>query len=269
MFAALLTSFALKSFYIFPATYVEGASWLVQTILMLIFGELVPKFLGRIYPEKISLFALPWLGMARSVLAPLVKMATRVITIFMPSWVAAPIGSYLTLSIDELRLLLEEAHPGSAPQKESLTMMQRAIDITKKTVDEIMTKFENMDYVDLDAPVDRDEMIDLIIENGHTRTPVRKNKDFVGYIHTHDLLSLVNEDRGQDLAYLVLAAHTLSPAMKVSELLQLFRTSSIHIGFVRAADGTVTGLVTLEDVMEEITGEILDEYDVSHAEGNP
>jgi CBS domain containing-hemolysin-like protein len=268
MFAALLTSFALKTFPNVPPHYIEATGWFFQTTLMLIIGEMAPKFLGRIYPEEITLFSLPWLARVRRLCAPLVKIATRIIAYVVPSWMSKPIDSYVTLSIDELRLLLEEAQPGTAPQKESLTMMQRAIDITHKTAAEIMTKIENIDYVDLDAPIDRDDLIDLMIENGHTRTPVRKNKDFVGYIHTHDLLSLIIEDQGRDLAYLVLAAHTIGPAMKVSEILQTFKTSSVHIGFVRDKENAVVGMVTLEDVMEEITGEILDEYDVAHRDLN-
>ncbi len=269
LFAAFLTSFALKVFDSYTTTQIEAASWLVQTFLMLIFGEMVPKFLGRLYPEQLSLLALPWLGITRKIFAPIVRLSTKVVTVFMPSWVSTPISSYLTFSIDELRSVLEEAQPRTVPQKESLTMMQRVIDITKKSAQEIMTPIDKVDYVDLDLPVDRDDIIDLMIENGHTRTPVRKNKDFVGYIHTHDLIATIVEDRGQDFSYLVLAAHTISPTMHVSELLQLFKTTSVHLGFVRGADNAMIGLVSLEDVLEEITGEILDEYDVTHAAANP
>lgn len=262
MFAALLTSAALKIFSPYPKTYIELTSWFVQTFLMLILGEMAPKFLGRIYPERISLTALPVLEWMRRVCEPIIRVITRIIGLFIPT-ASMPTSSYLTFSMEELRLLLEESPPPNV-QKESLSMMQKALDLANKTAEQIMTRIENLDYVDLDSGASRDEMIDLIIENGHTRTPVRRNKDFIGYIHTHDLLALIVEDRGQDLASLVLAAHVLSPTMRVNELLQLFKSSSVHVGFVQK-DNKVIGLVTLEDVMEEITGEILDEYDLGAA----
>lgn len=268
MFAAILTSFSLKMFPGVSPRLVETIGWFAQTSLMLIIGEMAPKFLGRIYPEKITLFSLPWLARVRRLFSPLIKIATRIIAAVVPSWMSKPVDSYVTLSIDELRMLLEETPSTSAPHKESLTMMQRAIDITQKTASEIMTKLENMDFVDLDANIDRQTLIDLIVENGHTRTPVRRNKDFIGYIHTHDVLSLMLEDQGRDLAYMVLGAHTINANSKVSEVLQIFKSSSVHIAFVRDDKQSVLGIVTLEDVMEEITGEILDEYDVKHTEAN-
>jgi CBS domain containing-hemolysin-like protein len=122
--------------------------------------------------------------------------------------------------------------------------------------------------VDLDIAArrstDRDLQIDLIIENGHTRTPVKEHGAIIGYIHSDDLLPLMLRDTRKDLKSLVRSAPHVPHDRRVSDLLNDFSSSGIYCAFVVNAKNAVEGFVTLEDVLEEITGEILDEYDVEH-----
>jgi len=263
LFAAFTTSAALRVFEGFSRSRIEGVSWLAQTVLMTILGEMAPKFLARLHPERISLFALPLLAATRQIMAPFLNIVTKAIGYFMPAWVTPPVGPMLTFSMDELRLLIDESRPRNIPQADSLTMIQRALDLNNKSVQEIMTKMDTVDFLDLDAVQNQDRALDLIIENGHTRTPIRRGGEFIGYLHTHDLLSYIIDDREQKIESKIIPAHALALDMKVSELLQIFKQSGVHIGFVRNPNGGMAGIVTLEDVMEEITGEILDEYDVT------
>jgi CBS domain containing-hemolysin-like protein len=130
-----------------------------------------------------------------------------------------------------------------------------------------MTPLAQMDVIEVDPlgkPVrSRELLLDLIIEQGHTRTPIKKWGRIVGFIHTKDLLSLILKDPGTDITALVRAAVDLKSEMRVGDLLQLFKEKGFHMGFVYNRQGQIVGMVTLEDVMEEITGEILDEYDIA------
>jgi CBS domain containing-hemolysin-like protein len=254
---------AFQIFHHLPRSQVELVGWAVQTILIVVIGEMAPKFLGRIYPETISFFALPWLARMRSLLMPVLRPAFKIMGAFSPAWSDPAVGSLFTFSMEELRQLLEEDQARGDAQKDSLTMMQKVIEINNKVVREIMVPIQNVDSIDIDSSKGRDRIIDSMIEHGHTRTPVRRNGRFIGYIHAHDLLPLVLGDRKQNLEDMVTPATMFRDDMQVSELLQVFRTSDVHIGFVKDATQAVIGIVTLEDVMEEITGEILDEYDVT------
>jgi CBS domain containing-hemolysin-like protein len=129
-----------------------------------------------------------------------------------------------------------------------------------------MTPIAKADVIEVDPigkpPRPHDFLIDLIVEEGHTRTPVKREGRIIGYVHCNDLLPFLLTGRTGDLLQLVKPAMHVPHDRRVADLLQDFRQSGKHMGFVADAAGTVVGLVTLEDVLEEITGEILDEYDI-------
>jgi putative hemolysin len=265
MFAGLLTMIAIRTFPGMQRSHVELVAWALQTIIVVVLGEMAPKFIGRVYSDTISFFALPWLARARDWFGFFLRPLSNFLAKFFPSWSTPPVGSLFTFSMEELRQLLEEDQARTG-HKESLTMMQKVIDINTKTIRDIMVPIQNVDSVDIDSLKGRDRIVDWIIENGHTRTPVRRNGRFIGYIHSHDLLPLMFGQRETPLEDMVTAAPSFSADMKISDLLQVLRFSDVHIGFVKDNTQSIIGIVTLEDVMEEITGEILDEYDVTQVQ---
>ena len=100
------------------------------------------------------------------------------------------------------------------------------------------------------------------------RTPVKRKGEFVGFVHSDDLMPSLLYDRREDLNRFIRKAMEVPADRRVSDLLQDFRASGVHLGFVKNQNGSVIGILTLEDVLEEITGEILDEYDVAqHPKG--
>src|SRR5207244_4177609 len=114
-----------------------------------------------------------------------------------------------------------------------------------------------VDFVEVDPPGkpprDRELIMDLVVEQGHTRTPIKKEGSIIGFLHSGDLLPYVIHDRGGgDLTGLVRKAFSVLADRLVADLLQDFRTSGFHAGFVVDSAGAIIGLVTLEDVLEEI-----------------
>lgn len=259
IFAALATTIALHIFSHVSPTQVEINAWIIQTVFMVIFGEMVPKFFARRNPEKTSLWALPVLSFLRIFMRPFLTAVTRIINAIFPSWKAPPVGQLLIFNMDELKSLLEET------PVESTNMMQRVLDINHRQTSDIMTPLARMDFVEIDPAGkpkrNRDLLIDLIVEDGHTRTPIKLGGQFIGFIHSQDLLSLMISDQDQLIEHMVRPTMNVAFNKNVVDLLEDFKKSGTHVAFVRDAKNDVIGLVTLEDVMEEITGEILDEYD--------
>ncbi len=266
MFAAVGTTLAVRMFKSVPRTRVEFTAWIVETVCLVMLAEMAPKFVARAMPEKTSLLVLPWLSRLRNLLSPFLNVVSKIAGSLSPAWRASPVSSLLTFSLDELKGLLEEERPGAGVGQDSLGMMQRALDIHARRAVDIMTPLSKVDWVEIDPPGkpprDRELLMDLVVEHGHTRTPVKKQGEFIGFLHSADLLPYILHDRGGgDLTVLVRKAWNVAPDRPVSDLLHDFQSGGIHMGFVRDAAGAMIGIVTLEDVLEEITGEILDEYD--------
>ncbi len=267
LFASLVTSWTVKFVGTQIFSQIELLVWLAITFLIVIFGEMVPKLIARSSPEKASLFVLPLLFVIKKPMAPLLPAINGFMDFFSERWKTPRAAPGLTFSINELKGLLDEGQGNASVSPDSLGMMQRVLEINDRKAESIMTKLSAVDVVELDPPGkpgrDRDTVLDLIVENGHTRTPIKFNGTIIGFIHTADVLPLIATDDGRDLLTLIRKAMNVRADRSVNDLLQDFKTSEVHAGFVHDQDNHIVGLVTLEDVLEEITGEILDEYDVA------
>lgn len=275
VFAAVMTTAAFNLFKAFPASYVGFAAWIVQTICLVIVAEMAPKFFARVNAEKTSIAVLPWLSRLRTLFRPLLSFLNWLIQKVTPRTTSRSAKAKLSFSLDELKAMLSEGLTPSKTQQESIQMMHGALKIQDAPVESIMTPIDRVDMVDLNppgrAPSNHDVLIDLIIEQGHTRTPIQWKGSFLGFIHTDDLLPLMGSATPIDLTNMIRPAVDVKPDQKAHELLQIFRSSGTKIAFVKNDEQKVIGIVTLEDVLEEITGEILDEYDLSDLpkEGTP
>ena len=267
LFAAILAAISVRMFATAPRSRVEFFTWLIGTGGFTILAEMAPKFFAKANPERTCMLALPWLSRVRDIFSPLLKIVSRLMNRLFPHWKAPPVSPALMFSLDELKLLLEEGRTHSAVSPESVSMMTRALEIHDRRIESIMTPIEKADVIDLDPPGrpprSKELLIDLIVENGHTRTPIRQSGEIIGYIHSDDLLPLMLRPNDRPILEMLRQAADVPADRRVADQLQEFRTSGIHFGFVRDANRRVIGLVTLEDVLEEITGDILDEFDVS------
>lgn len=169
------------------------------------------------------------------------------------------------LSTGEIRSLMQEEGENVVLDEDEREMIQSIFSFHDTAVREIM--IPRIDMVTLDGDATVDEMVGTVIEHGHSRIPVyRGNADkVIGILYSKDLLKLVDEGRfaGGDrkLGDLVRPAYFIPESKKIDEVLDEFRQQRIHMAVVIDEYGGTAGLVTLEDVIEEIVGEIEDEFD--------
>ena len=140
-------------------------------------------------------------------------------------------------------------------------MLERTIGFGDLSVKRIMTPLSEIDSVDLS--LDEEKFLDMAVETSRSRIPVfMKSKDnIIGYIHIKDILWAWQENKGHFVRSLVKPPYFVGEDKKINDLLKEFQSGKTHIALVKDKSDNISGMVTLEDILEEVVGEILDEYE--------
>lgn len=234
----------------------------IITGLHIVLGELTPKTMAIQNVEKIMLsVALPMLVFHR-VMYPFVWLLNHV-----ANWVAHRMGFHTTSEGDdahteeEIRLLMEESHRQGLIDDTEVDFVDNVFDFTDLNVREIMTP--RTDVVCLYLEDTMDENLHIILEEQLTRYPIcHEDKDhIVGFLHVKDLMRVMVEGRKPNLRRLVRKALIVPESMDVSVLLKTMQKQRSQMAIVVDEYGGTAGMVTIEDIVEEIVGDIQDEFD--------
>jgi len=227
---------------------------IVLTFLLLLFGEIMPK----IYAKQNTL---PFIHKAAPTLLNIQKICKPLAALLVHS--TSTINKTLAkkkydISVDELSKALELTSKAIPEEKE---MLAEIIKFYNKTADEIMTS--RLDMEDLDIKANFKEVIDTIIKCGYSRIPVYSGTEdnIKGILYIKDLLSYLDKPETFRWQSLIRPAYFVPETKKIDDLLEEFRTNKIHMAIVVDEFGGTSGIVTMEDILEEIVGEISDEYD--------
>ncbi len=238
---------------------------LLIALASIIIGELVPKTLALNFPERLALIVARPIGLLQSLLWPIVWGVTRLsaVLVRLLGGKEKPQGGYL--STEELKMLIETGSEQGQIEEEEKEMIHGVIELGDKRVHEVMVPRIGIRAINVDDSLD--EVLDMIIRAGHSRLPVFEESldNIVGILYAKDLLpylkgnGLSNGDI--DVRKLVRAPVYVPESKPVDDLLHEMQVAKRHIAIVVDEYGGTAGLVTMEDVVEEIVGEIQDEYD--------
>lgn len=240
----------------FPKTGVS-ISTMVMTIVVLIFGEISPKSLAREAPEKWALLSVSLLKFFIIILSPLnfiftqwKKILSKIFS-FSPSEVITP---------EEIKMLIDEAeHNGNFDETES-KLIKSAIEFNKLCADDILTPRVQLVAISLDTP--KETIKSLFYNTGYSRLPVyRDNIDhIIGILHEKDF-NLYKDLPEYSLPKLIKPIIYKTANSKISKLLRTFQQTQTQLAVISDEYGGTLGIVTLEDILEVLVGEIWDEYD--------
>ena len=226
----------------------------ILTFLLLLFGEIMPKIYSAQKTLAFCRFSAPGIWMFRSLFYPVASMLVRS-TSFLNKHFARKNHN---ISVDELSHALELTD--KAELKEENNILEGIIRFGGETAKEVMTY--RMDVVDLDIRTPFKDVLQCIIENAYSRIPIySENRDNIkGILYIKDLLPHLNkvDFRWQSL---IRPAYFVPETKMIDDLLRDFQANKIHIAIVVDEFGGTSGIVTMEDIIEEIVGEIHDEYD--------
>ena len=232
-------------------------STIVSTVVVLIFGEITPKSLAKEMPEKFAMFSAPFLKVLMAVLTPIS---------FLFSSLKNLMGKVIRnnedrrMTQEELLMLVDEVQQEGGLDEDEHELLRSAIEFTDRDAEDILTH-----RVDLEAVSIHDNARDIskvFDESRFSRLLVYDEDidDIVGVIHQSDFYNDCVM-RGKDISEIMSAPVFVPKSLKISDLLKLLQKKKSHIAIVNDGYGGTLGIVTMEDILEELVGEIWDEHD--------
>lgn len=225
-------------------------------------SEVTAKTLAALYSEKMSIMLARPIKALIAVFAPIVKIV-EFVTRSIVKMLGADTGRRSSLvTEEEIKAIIKVGEEEGVLHKDKYRMLSKVFDFSEAIVRNVMAPKKEITSIDVHANID--DILDKVLESGYSRIPVYKDNpdNVIGIINMKDLLSL-SCNRGlillQDIIY---PAAFVSGSKKVAELLKEFQKGHTHIAIVVDDRNRVEGLITLEDLLEEIVGEIEDEYDL-------
>ncbi len=235
---------------------------IIITYFTIIFGELVPKSIALSNPEATGLFTasfVNWFSKLSSFFVKILTMSTNLIL--------RPFGKKVFtekgfITEEEIRLLLEEGSEQGIIEPEEKELIKSVFEFTDTSVKEVMVPALQMVAISLSMSLET--VKDIISDEKFSRYPVigRDINDVRGILYAKDFYNLLISEGSPDIRKIIKPPYFVPETMKVSILLREMQKKRIHMAIVIDEYGIVSGLVTLEDLIEEIVGEIRDEYDI-------
>lgn len=238
---------------------------LVMTIVLLIFSEVLPKTYAFHNAESLAMRVAPAIKLVMMVFGPVTEavawIVRQVLKLFGVDISKVATGSHLEL----LRGAIEMHDGPEEGTQEQRAMLRSILDLAHVDIEEIMTHRKNVNMIDVSMPVDK--IVEEILNSAHTRMPIwQDNPDnIVGVIHAKHLLREMRDVGGDmskiNIAEIAMDAWFIPETTTLFDQLQAFRERKEHFAVVVDEYGSFMGIVTLEDILEEIVGEIEDEHD--------
>lgn len=254
--SSLATTFTI---HVFDSRAV-GIATGILTLVILVFGEITPKTLSTIYSEQIALrYAAPIYYMM-VILTPVIFLVNKMSLCFLLLLRIDPNKKQEAITEDELRTIVEVSHEEGVIESEEKKMITNVFDFGDSLAKDIMVPRIDMVFVDVNLTYD--ELLELYEEERFTRMPVYEDStdNVIGIINMKDLLLLEDKEKFCVRDYLRQPLYTYE-FKRTSELMVEMRKTFNNIVIVLDEYGATAGLITLEDMLEEIVGEIRDEYD--------
>ncbi|MEY4778841.1 MAG: hypothetical protein RLZZ607_154 [Pseudomonadota bacterium] len=244
------------------------------TVLVLVFAEVLPKTIAIISPVPVAILVGPVVKLLIILFTPIVTMVRAFVRLILRVFgLRADPNRHILALREEIAGAISLGHSEGAVEKEDRDRLLGALDLADRTVDEIMRHRRETEMIDADlAP---EEIVSLMLASSHSRLPVYRGSDenILGVIHAKDLLreverlSHIHETHDQAMAALDVVKVAMKPyfipdTTTLDEQMREFLKRRTHFALVVDEYGTLQGLITLEDILEEIVGEITDEFDL-------
>lgn len=237
-------------------TLINVANTVVMTTLILIFGEIVPKSFGKNNSETVAL-------LISGVLYWIIRIMKPITWVFLKikQWIVKDAESRVSVTGDELETIIDTMEEEGSIDEDEAEMLQSVLDLNERKIYEIMTPRVDMIAIDIDDTID--EIKEIFFTHLFSRIPVfEDNRDnIIGILYERDFFTMLIKGEEIDIRKLVKKPFYVSTSMRVDTLIETLQRENSHIAIVSDEFGGTSGIVTMEDALEELVGEIYDEHD--------
>ena len=229
----------------------------VTTLLVLTFGEVIPKCLAKEHCDAFSLRTAGFLKGLTIVLYPLVFIFMKLKALALKA--AGGREAAPSVTENELKYIVESIEEEGVLEESESEMVRSALDFDETTAEEVLTP--RVDVVFISEDDTPDKIKDIIFENRYSRIPVYENTtdNIIGILHTRDYLEVLADGKTPELRELIQKPYFVFRTMSLSKILSEFKKNKDHMAIVTDEYGGTLGIVTMEDLLEEIVGDIWDE----------
>ncbi|GAA5081346.1 HlyC/CorC family transporter [Roseibacterium beibuensis] len=268
----LATSLATALFTTLLGESGVAVATLVMTALVLVFAEVLPKTYAINDPETSAARVARPIGLVIAVMAPIVAVVRVIVRgVLRIFGVRISAGANMLSVQEEIMGALSIGHSEGSVEKEQRDRLLGALDLHERTVEEIMLHRSKIEMIDADAPPE--EILSQALQSPHTRLPVYKDEheNIIGVVHAKDLLRAIDRlTRGENasgiegfrISDVAMKPYFVPETSTLDDQMRQFLRRHTHFALVVDEYGALRGLITLEDILEEIVGEITDEMDV-------
>ena len=240
-------------------------SFLIVTVMHIVFGELVPKSIAIRKPESTTL-VISWpLLVFYNVLKPFIWLMNAISNAFLRMINIHPASGHEIHSTEELQLLVKQSAAGGEIEEENYEIIKNAFDFTDHSAKQVMVPRQNIISINIENSVE--EIINTIMECGYSRIPIYEGSidNIIGIFYSKEIIRAYVKTKGKlshdELKSYMREAFFVVGSKKISDLLKVFQQKKQHIAIVIDEFGGTEGVITLEDILEELVGEIQDEED--------
>ena len=229
----------------------------VLTVVVLLFGEITPKYLASVYPEKFCFFFYPLMQLFYWILFPIGRIFDGYKALLAKMF---KLKKDATVTDEELLTLVDEAEEDGTLKEDESELLRSALEFDDLKVEDILVPRVDVEAVSEDSTME--EILETFQKTGYSRLPVYKETidNVIGLIHQRDFFSGYIKGE-KDIAHLVQEIVFTTEYTRISTLLRQLQKRKIHMAAVSDEYGGLVGIVTLEDILEELVGEIWDEHD--------
>ena len=243
-------------------TVASIVAFIIITVLHIILGELVPKALALLYPEAVAGWvAAPLMGFAWVMALPIAILNGTANRLLRLMHINPPGETERLHSPEEIRMLVEQSTEGGSLLQQDARLLEGVFEFSEKTAQEVMTPRTQMIALEADLPVER--AADEVAAAGRSRYPVYTDSldEIVGVVHAKDILAALRSRPGTTVREIMRPPLFVPGTRQVEDVLADMKRLKTHLAVVLDEYGGTAGLVTMEDLLEEIVGPIYDEYD--------
>ncbi len=231
------------------------------TILHIVFGELAPKSIAIRYPASTTIRVSLALRAFYFVFRPFIWLLNGFANLILKIFGIKPMSETEIHSEEELKLIIAESEEGGAIETSERELIQNVFDFDNRVVRQVMIPRMKMSMIKADTSIV--EAMNIVLKEGYSRYPIYENSkdEIIGVVHSKDIVATHITNSGKSLRDIMRAVHFIPETKPIDLLLREFQRRKTQMAFVVSEFGGVIGLVTLEDILEELVGDIQDEHD--------